>query len=447
MNQSRLNSWAEAAPLCIQYEPVESLLTPCANLRHHPQTQIRNLVQSIDRFGFNNPVLLDAKGRVLAGHARLLAAKELGLNSVPTIQLQGLSPTQCRAYRLADNQLSEGGRWNRNALASEITSLLRKAPRMIASALGFEAGQIDALLEIAGQPSNSSRPAPEQRNLPIVSKPGDLWQVGPHRLLCGDATTVDAFKKLLGRQQAQLVFTDPPYNLSIRGHVAGLGRTQHREFPMASGELSDDAFEAFLRSFMTRLVSFSTDGAIHFICMDWRHAARILAAGRGLYSELKSLCVWNKDAPGMGSLYRSKHELVFAYKVGRSSHINNVQLGRFGRCRSNVWDYPRPRIAASDRHLGMNNHPTPKPVELVADAIRDCSVRGGIVLDCFAGTGTTLVAAELTGRRGFGIELDPQYVDTAVRWLQEATGKRAIHAISGKPFPLGGHSGTRKRRG
>jgi DNA modification methylase len=240
----------------------------------------------------------------------------------------------------------------------------------------------------------------------------------------------------MGEERASVAFTDPPYNVPIDGHASGLGAIHHRPFPMACGEMDRSEFTAFLAGVFRNLAAFTVDGSLHFVCMDWRHLGELLAASRDAYSELKNLCVWVKDNAGMGSLYRSQHELVFVFKHGRKAHRNNVQLGQFGRNRSNVWNYPGAnsfaRRGAEGNLLAL--HPTVKPVTMVADAILDGSARGDIVLDCFLGSGTTLIAAERTGRRCYGLELDPLYIDTAIRRWQALTGGSARHAACGRTF-------------
>jgi hypothetical protein len=253
-------------------------------------------------------------------------------------------------------------------------------------------------------------------------------------VLCGNATDPQAFPTLLGSERAQLVFIDPPYNVPIDGHVCGLGSIRHAEFAMGSGEMSEAEFTRFLQTVFGHLIGHSAGGSIHFVCMDWRHVYELLTAARGLYAEQKNLCIWNKDNGGMGSLYRSKHELVFVFKAGSGPHINNVDLGKHGRYRTNVWDYAGVNSLKAGRLEELSLHPTVKPVALVADAILDCSNRGGLVLDCFLGSGTTLIAAEKTGRRAAGMELDPVYVDTALRRWQEFTGQEPVHAESGRTF-------------
>ena len=302
---------------------------------------------------------------------------------------------------------------------------------------GFDTAELDIMLE-SGNSSGAFDPAdtfalpqPDQH---AVSRLGDLWQLGPHRLLCGNALQPELYEGVLNGAKAELVFTDPPYNVPIQGHVSGLGRTHHREFVEGSGELSSGEFQLFLHQALKLAAACSQDGAIHFVCMDWRGVSTLLLAGASVYRELKNICVWNKTNAGMGSLYRSQHELVLVYKHGTAPHRNNVELGKHGRHRTNVWTYPGANAFGPSRAADLAAHPTVKPISLVADAIRDCSKRGAIVLDPFAGSGTTILAAERTGRRGAAIELDPLYVDTAVRRWQALSGQPAVLASTGRAF-------------
>ena len=305
---------------------------------------------------------------------------------------------------------------------------------------GFEMGEIDlriaSLEDVPDQADNPADALPEFSTQPAVSKIGDLWMLGRHRLLCGSALDVAAFTALMGEERAATVITDPPYNVRIDGHASGLGAVHHRPFPMASGEMDRAEFTAFLAKAFHNLAAFSVDGSLHYIFMDWRHAEELLAAGREPYGELKNLCIWVKDNAGMGSLYRSQHELVFVFKHGRQGHRNNVQLGQFGRNRSNVWHYPGANSFSRCGEEGnlLALHPTVKPVAMIADAILDCSARRDIVLDAFLGSGTTVIAAERTGRRCYGMELDPGYVDTIIRRWQALTGGSARDALSGRSF-------------
>jgi len=356
------------------------------------------------------------------------------MTDVPTVRVDHLTPAQIRAYVIADNRIAENAGWDRELLALELQELSVE-PNFDVTITGFETGEIDLLVTELGQdtPDEADQVPEIDRSIPAVTRSGDVWQMGNHFLCCGDALVQESYAKL-GTKKAQVVFTDPPYNVPIAGNVSGLGRARHREFAMASGEMSSAEFTEFLAKTFERLVASSTDGSMHFICMDWRHMREVQEAADGPYTELKNLCVWAKTNAGMGSLYRSQHELVFVYKNGTRPHINNVELGRFGRNRSNVWNYAGANSFGKNRDAELAMHPTVKPLSLVADAILDCSKRNGIVLDAFAGSGTTLLAAERTGRRGFGIEIDPYYCDQVIARFQDVYGLKAIHVDTGLEF-------------
>jgi DNA modification methylase len=426
--------------LKIVYRPVEELKPDPANPRRHSKKQIGQIANSIRAFDFNVPILIDRDNKVIAGHGRLFACRELGITDVPTLCLDHLTPAQVSAFMIADNQLTVNASWDDRLLAEQLKDLSLLGLDFTLEVTGFEMGEIDlriVSLEDSPDPADDPTDAlPELPERPPLSRRGDLWLLGRHRLLCGNALDPADFVALLGEERAAMVFTDPPYNVAIDGHAGGLGAIHHRPFAMASGEMSETEFTAFLSQACRNLAAFSANGSIHFLCMDWRHLEELLAAGRDAYHELKNLCVWIKDNGGMGSLYRSRHELVFVFKNGDARHRNNVQLGRFGRNRSNVWHYPGVNSFARCGEEGnlLALHPTVKPVAMVADAILDCSARGDIVLDSFLGSGTTVIAAERTGRRCFGLELDPAYVDTIVRRWQALTGENAHHAASGRSF-------------
>jgi DNA modification methylase len=303
---------------------------------------------------------------------------------------------------------------------------------------GFSLAEIDLTLDQAREASTAAidNPAdriPEAPNI-AASRPGDLWHLGRHRLLCGNALLPKHVASLLGDERADLIFTDPPYNVPIDGHVCGLGSVRHREFAFAAGEMTRGQFTAFLTTTLSNAASAARDGAIAFVCMDWRHMRELLEAGEEVFSELKNLCVWNKTNGGMGSFYRSKHELVFVFKVGSAPHTNSFGLGDTGRYRTNVWEYAGISSLGANRNDELAMHPTVKPVALVADAIKDCSRRGEIVLDIFGGSGTTLIAAETCGRQARLLEYDPSYCDTIVSRWETYTGKRATLDNDGRAF-------------
>ena len=417
--------------LAVTYLAIADLKPYARNPRTHSKKQIKQIADSIQTFGWTNPILIDRDGGVIAGHGRLEAAKLLGLDQVPTIRLEDLSEAQKRAYVIADNKLAENAGWDRDLLGLELQGLLELDTDFDITLTGFEMGEIDVLID--GLDADSDADAdddvpPVDLDRPAVTRPGDLWLLGPHKLLCADAMEAVSYLKLLGDTDAQMVFADPPYNVKITGHVSGLGAVKHREFAMASGEMTRNEFTRFLARVFDHLALFSADGSIHFICIDWRHIGEVIAAGSDAYTELKNLCIWAKTNGGMGSLYRSQHELVFVFKAGTGSHINNVELGKHGRYRTNLWSYAGINSFGKDRHEALAMHPTVKPIALVADAIKDCSNRGGLILDPFAGSGTTIMAAEKTGRVAAVLELDPAYVDVAITRWRHLTGDEALHA-------------------
>jgi DNA modification methylase len=413
--------------------------TDPANPRRHSKKQIRQIAESIKAFGFNVPILIDRHGDIIAGHGRWLACRDLDFTEVPTLCLDHLTPAQARAFMIADNRLTEIAVWDDRLLAQQLKELTLVGLDFDIEVTGFEMGEIDLRIASLDDPAQAEADptdvVPEIPATPL-SKLGDMWLLHRHRLLCGSALDSAVFAALMGEERAATAFIDPPYNVRIDGHAGGLGAIHHRPFPMASGEMDRSQFTAFLGQAFRNLTAFSIDGSIHFVCMDWRHVEELLAAGREAYGELKNICVWVKDNAGMGSFYRSRHELVCVFKCGRNGHRNNIQLGQFGRNRSNVWHYPGANSFTRSSEEGnlLALHPTVKPVAMVADAILDCSARGDIVLDTFLGSGTTLVAAERTGRRCHGMELDPAYVDTSVRRWQKLTGGSARHAASGRSF-------------
>lgn len=414
---------------------IEDLKPARKNPRTHSPKQVRQIANSIRRFGFTNPVLVDDENQVLAGHGRVSAACQLGMTHVPCIRLSDLSEADRRAYVIADNKLALNAGWDQEILASELGALIELDFDI--NLTGFELPEVDLLLTQAAEAS-PKRSGPEDDHVPppetAITAPGDLWILGRHALLCGDAKDPGAIEQLMQGEQADMVFTDPPYNVAIQGHVSGLGRVQHREFAEASGEMSEAGFTEFLRQTLTNAASVCRDGAIAFVCMDWRHLPEVLQAGRQAFAELKNLCVWTKTNGGMGSFYRSQHELVMVWKVGSAAHTNTFGLGANGRYRTNVWSYAGVNGFKAERMEELNLHPTVKPVALVADAIRDVSHRNELVLDVFGGSGTTLIAAEKTGRRARLLEIDPLYCDCIVLRWQRLTGKVATRASDGASF-------------
>jgi DNA modification methylase len=423
----------------ILYLPIDELKPDPRNPRGHSRKQIKQLAHSMQTFGPTVPILVDHDGNVIAGHGRILACTELGWPTIPAIRIDGLSEAKRRALMIADNRLAENAEWNERLLAEQLKELSLAELDFSLEVIGFEIGEIDLkIASLEGEPA-AEDPADagcEPQSGPAVSKAGDLWLVGDHKVLCGNVLDAAALQTMMGEERAAMAFTDAPYNVPIDGHCTGLGQIHHRSFAMAAGEMSSPAFQVFLARSLRNLAAFCLGGALLYLCMDWRHMAELLAAGREIDAELLNVCIWCKDNAGMGSLYRSQHELIFVFKTGDGPHRNNVQLGRFGRNRSNVWRYPGVNSFSRQTEEGnlLALHPTVKPVALVADAILDCTARRDIVLDGFLGSGTTLIAAERTGRRCYGTEIDPLYVDTIIRRWQKLTGDTVIYAETGRTF-------------
>ena len=419
----------------IEHLPIADLKPNPRNARRHPKKQLHQIAASIREFGFNSIVVIDEDGIILVGHGRVEAASLAGLTSLPILRVTHLTAEQKVGFSLADNKIALNSDWDMEQLTQLWRELSAQELNFDLEVTGFETAEIDLLIDgpTVSAKSDRSDIVPEPQNQ-AVSRLGDLWHLGEHRLICADACDKAAHVELLNGEQARMVFTDPPYNVPIDGHVGGLGGVKHREFKMASGEMTPAEFQQFLRTVFANMTEVSLSGAVHFICMDWRHMAEVMGAAQGIYTGLKNLCVWNKNNGGMGSFYRSKHELVFVYKVGTDPHVNTIELGKNGRYRTNVWDYAGVNTWRAGRDADLEMHPTVKPTALVIDAIKDCSRRGEIVLDAFSGSGTTIIAAHKCRRRARVIELDPLYVDVAIRRWQTFTGEAATMAITGETF-------------
>lgn len=423
--------------LDLHFLPISSLIPDPKNARLHQERHVRQLAKSIGTFGFNVPVLIDGQHQIIAGHGRVLAAQHLGWKEIPTITLEHLTPDQVRAYRIADNRLTDCSTWDEQLLAEHLKFLSEADLDFDLDTIGFDLPEIDLRVQALDGLSDEPESDAPSNDAQVVTRLGDVWQLGVHRIVCGNALEAAIYDVLMQEKQAAITFTDPPFNVRIAGNVGGKGKIQHAEFVMASGEMSRLEFTAFLDKTLQCIKANSVPGALLYVCMDWRHLIELSTAGESQGLELKNLCVWTKNCGGMGSLYRSQHELIFVYKNGSGeAHINNVQLGRFGRNRTNVWAYDGANSFSrkSDEGNLLAYHPTTKPVALVADAILDASERGSIVLDAFLGSGTTIIAAEKTGRIGYGIELDPKYVDAAIRRWQRLSGGQAIHSNTGETF-------------
>ncbi|PAY06840.1 DNA methylase N-4 [Bradyrhizobium sp. UFLA03-84] len=418
----------------IQYRAVADLLLDARNPRQHSNRQVNQLADSIREFGFVMPIVTDDKGNVIVGHGRVLAAQKLGMPKIPVVEIRHLSAAQLKALRIADNKLALNAHWDERLLGESLLELKELDQDFDLSVTGFTLPEIDLTIQkLSEVPVEDSEDTSAVTGVPVC-RVGDLWQLGGHRVYCGDARSDSSFDRLMATERGDVVIIDPPYNVPIGGHVSGNGKTVHREFAQGVGELSREEFTRFLIDSCGLLAKYSKSGAIHYVFMDWAHLDELLAAGRETYSELKNIVVWVKSSAGMGSLYRSQHELVCVFKSGKEPHTNNIELGKNGRNRTNVWKYDSASTESRKGNNVLELHPTVKPLPLVMDALLDCSHRGEIVIDSFLGSGTTLLAAERTGRVCRGIELDPLYVDTAIRRWQNLTGQDAIRSSDGRRF-------------
>jgi len=418
--------------LKVELRPLAAVRPAKRNARTHSEKQIEQIASSIRQFGFTNPIIVNDEGTIVAGHGRHAAAKLLGMADVPVIPIHDLDPAELRTYALADNRIAQNAGWDAEVLRIEFEELNALELSFDLEITGFSTTEMDQLLVITPEEEKLEKlPELDKRQTCGVER-GDVWILGNHRLHCGDSRSPESFAALMGDGRARLVFSDPPFNVKINGHVGGLGKTKHAEFAMATGEMSKAEFTGFLETAFRNAADVSMDGAIHYQCMDWRHVEEMMKAGSAVYSELKNICIWSKDNAGMGSFYRSQHELVFVWKVGTAPHLNTVELGKNGRYRTNIWNYRGPTKSGPDAELAM--HPTVKPVPMIMDAIRDTSKPGEIVLDPFGGSGSTLIAAEKTKRLGRLIEYEPGYCEVTIRRWQTLTRKPAVLEATGESF-------------
>lgn len=415
----------------IVYRAITGVRGYDGHARKHPEKQIVQLMASMTQFGFAMPLLIDEAGVLIVGHARLDAARRLGLTEVPVIVADHWSASQVKAYRLADNQLARHATWDERLLRVEIESII-ELDEVSVEVMGWETAEIDVLLgdvSTDGNDPDDDIPPDEDR---VVAKPGDVWLLGSHRLLCGSSLEPDNWLRLMAGARGAMVLTDAPFNVPVNGHVSGSGR--HAEFAMASGEMSQAEFAAFNEVYLRAMTAHLKDGAIVMAFMDHHHLYELMTAARGAGLQHLNLCVWAKSNGGMGSLYRSQHELVLVLKHGKAPHTNTVQLGKHGRYRTNVWNHAGANSFGASRDDDLAAHPTVKPVGLLAEAIRDVTRHGEIVLDAFSGSGSTILACERTKRVGYAIEIEPRYIDVAIRRWQAMTNEQAVLETSGLSF-------------
>ncbi len=418
----------------IEYIPIRGLKEPTRRARVHPDRQIEKLKVGIEAYGFIVPILIDAEGRIICGVARVAAARRLGMLSVPALRVTHLSQTQLRAFRLFENRISEDASWDPAELKLEFEEILEIEPGFTLEDLtGFTVGEIDVIIDADADADAADQDGVEPEPV-TVSRIGDVWVIGRHRLLCGDAKSANSYVMLLGNETVHQIVSDLPYNVQIANNVSGLGKVKHREFVEASGEMSPEEFHQFLVTSITSMSAALRPGGILHLFMDWRSSHLLVAAGHGCGLELTNICVWDKGSGANGSFYRSQHEFVHVFKKPGDKHTNNIELGKHGRYRTNVWSVPGLNRFSRERQELLSLHSTVKPVRLIGEAIKDCSGRGELILDPFVGSGTALIAAEITGRVARCMDLDSGYVDVAIRRFEKRFGVEAVHATTGRTF-------------
>ena len=419
----------------ISWVQVSSLRSHPASPRKFKTIDERAAARIVEVRDVIPPLVIDADGTVLVGEVIYRAARRLGLEELPVMRVEHLSDVEALELSVAYQRLNEIGEWDRGQLGALNLRFEIEIPGYEPEQIGFEVGAMDVMIgELPQEDPEEEDDEGLSASYP-VSEVGDIWQLGKHRLVCGDSTDPATFAKLMaGVSPAALVFSDPPFGCKIDGFVASSGR--HREFVMGSGEMAPDELFEFFRAFIEAFLPHIKSGAVVEIVIDWRSLHLMLRAAEPLLGPLINLAVWVKDRPGQGSFLRSQHELVLIFKAGKGRFRNNVMLGKHGRSRSNVWSYPSAKTASTGSDEGdmLKNHPTPKCVRMVADAILDCTKRGEIVIDAFLGSGTTLIAADKVGRVCHAVELDPLYVDLAIRRWQAWSGEQAVHSSTGRSF-------------
>jgi len=420
-------------PLAIEYVTIEKLRPNPRNARRHGAKQIAHLAASIELAGFLQAILVNERFEIICGHGRLEAARQLGMKTVPVVVISHLSEDELRVFALADNRIAELATWDEEVLKIEFGELNEAdLDFSLADVTGFEAPQIEGIIfgDYFAKSDSADEVLTPPGSGPAIARPGDVFSMGKHRLGCGDARATETLARLMDGQRAALVVADGPYNVRVRD-ISGKGHTEHREFPMACGEMSRAEFVAFNRDWLRSTASVCVDGALLYGFMDGLHLADLIEGGREAGLSHIAQCVWAKTNAGMGGFYRSQVEHVAVFKSGKGKHTNNIELGRHGRNRSNLWNRPGMNSFGRNRDAALKAHPTVKPVGLIADIILDASRRGDIVLDPFLGSGSTIIAADRTGRRGYGVELDPLYVDAALDRFAAVLGVDPVRVSDG----------------
>lgn len=401
------------------------------DIRKFSKQEISITTKVVDRFGIPSPIIVDNKNEIVLGANLYLAAKNLNAKTVPTVQLKDLSEKEIKMYSVAMNKILTMGEIDLESIKIDIKDWIFDENFTITpEELGLGTIEVDSILfELSGFSASDAEEQNETKaeeavlsDIPKIVKPGDLIQLGQHRLFCGDSMKAESYTKLLGEEKADIIITDPPYNVKIQGHVTK--KKNHPEFAQASGEMKPEDFINFLNTVTKNLKNFSKSGSIHYLFMDWKHLFELQIATKDVYEKLLNICVWDKGKGGMGSFYRSQHEFCLVYQNGTGSHKNNIQLGKNGRNRSNIWQYPGMNSGTSQAKTLSNLHPTVKPVSMLVDILLDASDFGDIVLDTFGGSGSTLIAAQECGRKARLIEISPDYCDVIIHRWEKMTGKK-----------------------
>jgi len=403
---------------------VDLLKLPSRKLRTHPTSKKRALQANIADYGMLNPIAIDADNNIVDGLLRLEIAKKLGLQTVPVIRIDHMDEAELLAYGIAANKMPGVANIDAKEMSFAFAEIKAALPDFDLRLTGFSYGEVD---RIAGRQAASRYDDLDEQEAVLAAEPksrlGHLYQLGRHRLLCGNSLEQSSFSALMQDNVAVCCFTDPPYNVKINGNVSSSGR--FTEFAMASGEMSTNEFQIFLAAVLGNVAEHLCDGAITYACMDHAHIGELLAAGHAIFDQRLNICIWDKGTPAMGSFYRSQHEMVAVFKKGAGAHINNIGLGKHGRNRSNLWNFPGIGGFGKGRKKALELHPTVKPVALVAEALLDATGPGDIVIDPFGGSGSTLIAAEKTDRRARLVEYDPVYVDRTIARWEKLTGETA----------------------
>lgn len=421
----------------IEHIPIELVRPYPLNARTHDERNISVIMASMRQFKFRNPILIDADNMVVAGHGRLEAAKRLGMKAIPALRITDLTSDELRAYRIADNRSAELAGWDDQIIAIELQHLSKIDVAFSVELTGFSHAEVDVRIDNAatsvnGDGDEAADEIPELQELPI-SRPGDLFVMGPHRLLCGSALDSSCYERLLNDEKAILICQDPPWNIAVKD-ISGSGSKKHREFIMASGEMTDSEFRNFILTELQCNLAFAAPGAVFQVFIDWRGVEKVITAGVSLGLEHFGICIWNKGHGSFGSPWRSAHEMIVCFRVPGAPIKDRVKMGHYGRVRNNVWTVPGMGSFGKGRKEALEAHPTSKPIQILTEAIRDVTDRGDIVVDGFSGSGSCLIAAHKTGRVFRGLELDPLYVDTIVRRWQKYTDEEAILEGDGRTF-------------